>query len=283
MKDIFISAGISREHLDFLEEECLESPERYYKTYSQINNSEEMQLVPTDLIKGIDTMRSKSRKSWFYNLINADECNFRISTIKEFLSKITPTDLENFRESFKNEKYSGDNLRFVYFEDEGKYFAVSGGSHRTLFAKLVNAPYVYAKVTRYKLNQLKTKNFNDINQLTNELKSLVQELGLNCTQKECYTHKSYCLINYKTIPLLRFENKRILDFANQGRVNELYNIIEKQIDYLKLLKNKHEYYSRSPKLISKIIFLKDNIFIDNKVINDLDRMYKAGVSIILCK
>gem|GEM_PF-4633477 len=268
IKDKLIEAGVAADYISFLESEIMKSDDVLYDTYLRVGKEEKIK-IPVSKIKGISTGRGINGLSWMYNFIQTSECNFRETTVEKFRSKITSSNLGNFKASFVDHKFSDDNLRFSYFKEVDEYYTSGGGSHRTLFAKVIGAPYIYGKVITYQKDPVKEKNVFEIESKEEYLKSLIQTMNLHLEKEE-----EEIRIKFKTFPLSMFEENIINDFSDQNRVEERLDIYNEEIEYLKEIQSLHNRYKRIPTIFLR---LKNSVS-SYETLGDLIFLYEKGWS-----
>ncbi|MBX4163787.1 hypothetical protein [Priestia megaterium] len=151
-----LSTGVSREHILFLRQSKVKSLGEIGEFF-QSNGTEEVELVPVSKIKGLN--RGTPGFSW---LDHAEMIagNLSPSSFQSFQQRLEETSLESFREWLKSESFleTNDVVTFNYYAECDEYYAYEG-NHRTLWAKLVDAKYIKAKVNKYHYNSAKHSNY----------------------------------------------------------------------------------------------------------------------------
>jgi hypothetical protein len=246
LEKFLIESGLKPEEISKLKKEKNESVDEFYSFYTR-TDKEIMKKIPVNRVIGIGTARGTTGISWFENLLNFRQHNFRAKTIND-LSEKMHSSLSDFRNSFESGDYSGDNLRFVHFIEDDLYVNTSGGSHRTLFAKISGAEYIYAKVLEYKCDNYKRKNFELIKQKEEQLKNLVSEMNLGIISEE-----NQQIISYKNTTILSFEEIDICDYSNDEAVRIVIDSLNKHIDYLEGIKKEYLKIVWFPSKIRKFV------------------------------
>jgi hypothetical protein len=218
----------------------------------------------------------RKQRHWFFNLENWKGHHFEEETIDLFIKKLMNTPLEAIQESFQLEEYSGDNLRYIYFKDIDEYFPCSGGNHRTLFAKITNAPYILAKVEEHEKDHKKNCNYDLIQSRKNYLEALIKQLNLTKSEKENSSDEEFYLI-YKNISLLYVKIPSIKDYTDKDseRFHEVYEAYKRAIYYLKDLESKDFYYSKIP-FRNQLLKVINAIQPAEGTIAHLKNLYAAG-------
>ncbi|MEW9576547.1 hypothetical protein U9K47_14365 [Bacillus toyonensis] len=146
--DELIKLGVESKHLQLMKNSYPQSivDTQFYEYQETI----EGKLVDINKIVGLG-MRMDCEYTWWQHF-NCEGGNLDSQRINSLLTSLRTKGLNEFQESFKERKYSRE-LDYMYYDKIDKYVICSGGNHRTLLAKIVDAKQIYAPVEVYKYNR----------------------------------------------------------------------------------------------------------------------------------
>lgn len=165
-EDIFIDEsylikrGISKDHLDQMKKELVQLDIGYHYFYDMVDTEEDV-LVPVNKIQGLSSTRGEANRSWF-NHIARKAGGLSLTRLNSLRRSLENQGLESFRESFKEREYQ---VRLIHYDEEDNYYVGGDGNHRTVWAKIVNAPSICARVSRYKINHKNRTNYQAVRKL----------------------------------------------------------------------------------------------------------------------
>ncbi|MBY0598967.1 hypothetical protein [Bacillus bingmayongensis] len=170
--------GVDSEHLIKTDQEKPISSEELERYYDYVKEEEQKKLVDVTKIKGLTDTRLNVNGTWWEHFNGEAEvlAHNRIETLFERLKE---KGLLRFIFSFEESRYC---VPLAYFDKEDIYFAYGDGNHRTVFAKIVNAPYIFAKVSYYKYNPVSERNYIQYKKWFQDLCSSVEKLGFRIEQ-----------------------------------------------------------------------------------------------------
>ncbi|MEK4824581.1 hypothetical protein NSS71_08480 [Niallia sp. FSL W8-0951] len=269
-------AGIHPDYITKLKTEKLKSSDYLYDVYDYINKQSNY-LVPVDKIKGISTCRSTVGVSWFDNLDNYKEHNIEEKTVFLFLDKIQNEPISKLHESFTSGEYSRE-IKFYYFVDDDEFYTVTGGSHRTLFAKITNSQYILSDIEVFKKNPIKAKNYARYKDARDGLFKVIAKYNLEMIKDDKYNSvlDDTFFIEYKEKILKYIEIPKVYNYSNTESINESVSIINKEISYLEDLFNTVLFVSKIPKIFRsmyinyKLYFDKFNLYKNVKYLVESD-------------
>lgn len=176
IEKLLIEKGVSTEHIDQMKIETSINIHEYRKHYEEMG-IKKIELVETRKIKGIGSRIADSPErnlarigggrvitpayivdydslSWFdYISIRDEGLNLSRGRIMDIYEKFREKPLEENYTYYKEngvDPGSGSLTRLAYFVDEDIYAVSGDGTHRTLWAKVSNAPHLKAEVFYYK-------------------------------------------------------------------------------------------------------------------------------------
>lgn len=151
LAEYLISRGIKQEHIKKMKNKVLEDNYRAEYYFPEGKSYEDNILLE----KVIGTRRSDAGLSVFENVRCMKKGKRDYIKFIECFNRLDNLGLEELKLSYKNLKYP---VYASYYSDEDKFFILTNGNHRTLFAMLIGAECIRAKVTYYKLDEEKNIN-----------------------------------------------------------------------------------------------------------------------------
>ncbi|MGL9816781.1 MULTISPECIES: hypothetical protein [Enterococcus] len=157
--EIMVQAGISRAHIQLQKKNVFQaaSVENYY---DKVEDSEKLcENIPVEKILAIKTtwpIEGKSVYDLFMGRVNEE---IDAEKINQSLKSLEENGLA-FQQAF----YSGEfdpPINFNYYKADDCYILQQEGLHRTIAAKMFNAPEMSGLVTSYELNEEKKKQYDD--------------------------------------------------------------------------------------------------------------------------
>ncbi|WP_455931443.1 hypothetical protein [Priestia aryabhattai] len=230
-----LSVGVSKEHISFLKQNKLKSLGELAEFF-ELGKVEEVKLVPVSKIKGLNGLRGASNYSW---LDHADGkagnlCKRRLDS---FQKKLDNTSLDSFRKWFESDEFlnTHDKVQFNYYDKYDEYY-VGNGNHRTLWAKLVDAKYINARVVTHHYNFVKhenyKKNYEEYHQKIknsdeNFLKllntcNLELKYGDNKVERDQIAYEDFRISTYKSPHL---DSKYRINYNNKSSIKEYFRLL----------------------------------------------------------
>jgi len=166
-----VEAGVSPEHLDKMKKEIVQGHDHYHYFYDYVGEKETF-IVPVNKIKGLS--RGEDGRTW-WDHITSKAGNLSWIRIQNLRRRIEEKGLEEFRRSFEDPSY---RVELNYYDYEDSYYVGGDGNHRTLWAKIVDAPFICARVSRYSLSPTKWINYQNVQDWKEKLRSLLERYNL---------------------------------------------------------------------------------------------------------
>ncbi|MFC7443085.1 hypothetical protein [Laceyella putida] len=199
---LLIEQGVSKEHILQMKEIKVKNHEPLFWKYHNGILTKETMLVPLEKIKGIT--RCSPGFSWWDHFIlrKGDLVDSRMESL---LSSLKKKGLEEFRNTFIDEKYK---VSLFHFVDHDIYFVCNDGNHRTIWAKIVGAPFIMADIERYEFPK-DEENIKLIESIHREYLNLLNSMNLVHSEGE---------VVYKDQHVLPFESFEITDWTNTEQI-----------------------------------------------------------------
>lgn len=144
------SKGVDLDYIQSLKTDYVLSDENFWEYHKYIKTERNI-LVPLKKVKGLSN-RGEPNRSWWDHL---QGCGHVVTDRLESLQKIMEKKgVEAFRKSFEEEEYK---VYFAYYIDLDEYFLSVDGTHRVIWAKTLNVPYICADVDKYRLHHADLK------------------------------------------------------------------------------------------------------------------------------
>lgn len=179
-----INLGVTAEHIQFLKDtKILSIPMEGY--YYDVKKPSTTELVPVQKIVGLGA-RGEKDQSWWKHFSSEKGNLTRILPLKESLYKIG---LNSFRHTFQQVSFSGE-IEMEYYADIDIYF-VNAGQHRATMAKVTDATYMLANVSRMEINKEKEKEYYLKIEFLNQIEDLLEKLSFRVNGNKIYWEKVY--------------------------------------------------------------------------------------------
>ncbi|SFX79372.1 hypothetical protein SAMN04487866_12617 [Thermoactinomyces sp. DSM 45891] len=154
MELYLVEKGVSSEHIQVLKNEIVQGMDSDLQECFEYVETVE-RLIPVDKIVSLPRFRRGRDGTWWdhFNCQAGSIVEVRIESLRRSMEQ---KGLESFIHSFSLPKYK---VRGCYYPRLDQYYIEQDGTHRTLWAKVVDAPYIYARVEIYKLVKEKYRNY----------------------------------------------------------------------------------------------------------------------------
>lgn len=176
-----IDLGLKIEYIEYLKNTVLQTEPINKDSYEGSREKNKI-LVPVSKIVGLG-MREEAGYSWWHHYIGSIG-DLALNRLIELEQNFKKMGLIKFMQSFIDEKYC-DQVDFIYYVDHDIYFAING-QHRTVMAKLVDAPYILAEVLNLEINSEKQKQNEKKGMIIEEVNTLLSILDLNISGRGAY-------------------------------------------------------------------------------------------------
>lgn len=180
LESLLIEKGVSKEYLKMIQKETPKKrsllSDFNFNIYYEDNENEKEQNVPVHKIKML-SREGLPNDSWFDLSINAkyNTSNIDLSRIDEALTYlINSSSLSSYHQSLITDIQP---VPFEYYDEHDIYTVGHNGNHRTILAKLTNAPYIRGVVKTYNFNANKYKAYTQIKNAIKEFDSVLDQLG----------------------------------------------------------------------------------------------------------
>ncbi|MDQ0418907.1 hypothetical protein J2Z48_003112 [Croceifilum oryzae] len=127
-----------------------------------------------DKIMGLPIGRMERDRSWWEHLTYQAGC-LEPDRIKSLQEELETKGRDAFIESFALEEYQ---IPLRYYPSMDQYYGSYDGTHRIVWAKLVNAPYIRAKVEVYERNEEMYRNYLSVAPHKARWREALQRCGL---------------------------------------------------------------------------------------------------------
>ena len=102
-------------------------------------------------------------------------------------------------------------MELYYYDEFDEYHVAHDGNHRTLWAKLVDAEYIRARVYKYKYNPTKHDNYKRIQCILGDYKKFLHVCNLQLIEG---------IPEYKGCPIYTRQPPPIYDYSNETEISE---------------------------------------------------------------
>ncbi|PTM52175.1 hypothetical protein [Desmospora activa] len=228
-EEYLLRVGVPRQHLEQMRKEIIHA-HSYYRHFYKKEVEEKNVLVPVNKIRGLLESRGDPGYSWLDHITYRAGCLWRLENFKPWLEELG---LETFRKSFADPGYS---VELYYYDQEDAYYVGGDGNHRTTWAKIVNAPYISAWVTRKCFLPGHYENYKLLRAKKAELVQTVKEYGLHLREWRDGAHISLTgqgSIWFHVTP-------QVFDYGNQEKVTAALHQYEKTLGFLQELQELHK-------------------------------------------
>lgn len=265
MEIFLINQGISPQHLKKIKCSMVGTAAEYFHYYLH-EKEEQNLLVPLDKVKGLSHSRGIPGFSWWDHLIQK-EGNLSYLRINHLYRSLQEQGLQEFRQSFSEVTYK---IKLHYYMEQDEYYVSIDGNHRALWAKIVDAPYICADVSFYKLCSTRYGNYKAIQHIEKQFFYLVRQCQFDLVDR---------FVQYKKCPVLYHDPPRI-SCGNQKALQELCEYYNQSNNTVHKLLNIHMKLSKVPSTIIRmklVSWLKK--FTSNNYYETIYMLYKTGWSI----
>lgn len=215
-------SGVDMDHVAKMDQEKPLSLARFESYYDFIEEDETYKLVDVKKLKGLTDSRLDVNCTWLEHF-NGKAGVLADNRIENLLNKLKVNGYSSFVHSFQKPIYG---VPLAYFDKEDIYIAYGDGNHRTVFAKIVNAPYIYARVSYYRYNSESEHNYLLYQKLLKELYKKIKEFGFSI-ENNSVVYKGVIVI--MNIPgYYRFDFNSEDMYLIQNRIN----IVQQQLDFI---------------------------------------------------
>ncbi|MED3325523.1 hypothetical protein P4409_00020 [Bacillus thuringiensis] len=139
--------GINLDHLKKMNQEKPILCEELELYYDCIPNEKKNMLVKISKIKGLTDTRLNTNCTWAQHM-TGEAGVLALNRLETHYKYLQENGLAASIEYFQQPEHK---INLSYFDKEDIY-VVTDGNHRTVFAKMINAPYIFAEVVQYKYN-----------------------------------------------------------------------------------------------------------------------------------
>lgn len=230
-EEYLLQVGVSHQHLERMSKEMNHGHAHYIYFYEEV--SKEEAVVPVSEIRGLLGTRGFDGFSWLDHITGRAGTFTRLDNFKPWLEE---QGLDAFRKSFTNPKY---RVELGYYDQDEAYYVDGEGNHRTTWAKVLDVPFIAAKVTRYRLLPTHYRNYEKLQARRDELKQTIREYGLTMKKKSIgqkgahISFKGHGSIRYHVYP-------KVYDYGNTDQVIAALRQYEKTLDFLHQVRELHE-------------------------------------------
>ncbi|QIZ08453.1 hypothetical protein HFZ78_18495 [Priestia megaterium] len=238
IKKTLLDAGVSEEHLSFLLEDKLKNDKSFKCFFECIDQQRENQLVPVKKIKGLSRLRGEAGFSWWDHALRKAG-NIAGNRLEENDKRLQSTTLDEFRISFGSNNFPAVELNYYNKFDE--YYVSSDGNHRTLWAKLVDADNIKARVYNYKYNPIKHESYKRIQGILSDYTKLVHVA--NFEMKEGIKEGE---LEYNGWPVYSLKFPNIYDYLNEEQISNFKNYVYKNIKMIENIMDRYFKFSKIP-------------------------------------
>ncbi|SDZ44774.1 hypothetical protein [Bacillus sp. 166amftsu] len=226
--------------LDHLKKMNLEKPilcEKLELYYDHIPTEKKNMLVKISKIRGLTDTRLNTNCTWAQHM-TGEAGVLALNRIETHYKYLQENGLAASIEYFQHPKHK-INLSYLDKED---IYVVTDGNHRTVFAKMINAPYIFAEVEIYKHNYTSEAYYLHYKKLLKDLKESAEELNFHIQDRRIMykdislnTHEIPCYSSFN------FNQEEMFWIKNRFRdIHEQLNFIEKRMRLFYFLNNKQK-------------------------------------------
>ncbi|MEW4226386.1 hypothetical protein [Rossellomorea marisflavi] len=270
LENELLNQNVSQEHINRIKKEKLKSGLHLWDICDKSNPREVIEDVPVQKIKGIDTARGEAKVTWFKNLQHYKDYNYDHAKVLHFWNQLCDLGITQFHKTFEDPNNSGE-MKFLYFEGADEYYTESGGSHRTLFARVTGASTMKScNVTILKMDPAKYKNYSMVKKTKQEIFSLIEQLSLTLHIESKVGHDDKLVVLYKDQKIFNQISPPIRDYSNENTINQHLAALEGVREILMDLHRKYKQIRRKKK------FLRGLSITNYKYKDELNRLIDYG-------
>ncbi|WP_053360960.1 hypothetical protein [Bacillus sp. FJAT-27251] len=216
--------------------------DKYYQSFFENESSESNVIVPVRDIKGLTDTRGEENRSWWdHATLRAGKLS--VTRFNSFGEKLKETNLEEFRQWFISDNFP--LMKLVYYKEFNEYYVETDGNHRTVWAKLIDAEFIKAKVVNCRLNiqkfkeinrkeQQKLNNFIIIEKLKIDFEKYIQRYGFSINYGYIIYKGERLMLCYP--PKLYYSNDQVVEFFKTYIREVKSNLRDLENEYHKLKK-----------------------------------------------
>jgi hypothetical protein len=262
---VLLEMGVLFEELQKAKKEKLQNYRSLFSLY-QRNYEEDthLELVPVDKIISLTDTRGEFGRTWWDHI--SSKAGSLDSLRKRYLfDQLSKKGLHSFRSSFAEEEYK---VTMYHFVEHNCYAVENDGNHRTTWAKVLNAPFIAAEVTRCRAIPEKYNNLKEIEKSKGELSKLITHYNLT----------------YDGTSIL-YKNQMITDVFIPEPCWNSFDSAKKQFEYYSELiacavelhkeLNSLNWIKRKKRILS-LIFGSDTTMMEHHTYKILSSLYKAN-------
>ncbi|MGX6580099.1 hypothetical protein ACWMNW_01225 [Bacillus velezensis] len=242
LEKLLLEKGVCEFHIKEMKDTKNISEYPYELYYDEVGNSEKLYRdVPLKKIKSLG-FRGTSGVSWFDHACYNGTDNIDIGRCEKAFEYLKKQSLEEF-----HTYYQHSPVKLVHYEDDDFYAVYGDGTHRTIWAKITEAPTIYAQVTRARKNPSLYKSYLRFKELESQINRYFKENNLSWGVKKS---QYYSEILYKGMPVALYSidppysfkrssyslNDQKLDTWSK-ELNEFMNEFQESLRYRKIFCN----------------------------------------------
>ncbi|MGI8314933.1 hypothetical protein [Halobacillus mangrovi] len=260
LEKILLEKGVSESYIDRIKKEQTLRIEEY-SIYYDFQKGQKLQYIPVDRIKSLS--RVPFNVSWFDLALAPVDVNIssdRLNRCMYHLSK--SADLKTYHNFFESDRCRNVNpIEFEYY-DKDNIYAASKGNHRSIYAKITNAPYIKAGTVKFIFNQEKYNNYMKLKSAFYQFEKLLNTFCLSYFNNGEYEGLSYkgnefILASDKSFLNSYFEYKKnnfpfLESVITQNLISDIIDDLQYLTEEIKIINEKSSEYKRFFKFIKWI-------------------------------
>jgi hypothetical protein len=272
-EEFLLKMGVPQSHIDRMKRDtCLSSCDyQLFYEFAGEEEIEDLRMVPVEKVGGLTGSRGEGGASW-WDHFTGKVGNLDLVRIERLKEKLKALGLDHFRSTFAHPEYK---IELGYYPWHDAYIVESDGNHRTIWAKIVGAPTIAARVYRFLPDHY--KRYQRLVERKKQFENTVKHYNLIWKDSDL-------LAGEEQIPVWHFgrgyyNRRRYETDENIQWMMKEYDRMEKR---LKRLGEIHERLSRFKNerirdLLLRFLSLRSEIFLDEDpvVYSLLQKLYKA--------
>ncbi|MGH0589373.1 hypothetical protein ACQVQY_25430 [Bacillus mycoides] len=259
--------GVNLGHLKQMEQEKPILYKELEMYYDCIGAEKKDMLVEISKIKGLTETRLNPNCTWTQH-ITGEAGVLALNRIEKHHIYLQKNGLSALIEYFQQPKHK---ITLNYFDKEDIY-VVADGNHRTVFAKMINAPYMFAEVVPWKYNHTSHQYYLHHKKLLKDLKISAERLNFTIQNGK---------LMYNDIPLntydIPFYSRFNFPQTEMISIKRRFTDIQNQLSFLEVKMRLFYFSSKKWKIrICKTMSHMDNNIDTQLLYGSLVQLYEDG-------
>lgn len=269
MEEILIAQGVDPDHIQRMKNLRQHDYSRLNYFFEEVGYREDV-IIPVEKIHGIS--RGESGKTWWDHLVGRAG-NIAGNRVERLLNSFLASGLNEFRRSFSDPDYA---VKYADYDEERDAYYIDGdGNHRTLWARIVDAPQICCRyVSLHRRSPEKFRRYQEVKSSDEKFARLLQLCGFEV--------KRDGFVKYNGEYVFHHDPPRVSSYGNSNSVQERIHYMSRHCDLMKELLETHEKVKWIRSVDWRIRFLRaTELFLDFRerdIRRRLRELYQLGWS-----